>query len=132
MIQIVSDEVLKELAHLFPATTLIHALELIDKDKIIKYIGNTSKRELFAVKPSSGVGVGRYKQRSRTYKCISHCYCTCQSFSMSVISKKEFRYCKHLLAVILADALDCYSIINVPDTELGQLLLDEETTIIIR
>ncbi|KAG2386268.1 hypothetical protein C9374_002714 [Naegleria lovaniensis] len=59
--QTLSDEVLKELAHLFPSTTLVHALELLDKEKIIKYIAQPSQRELFAVEPShrsSGGGGG--------------------------------------------------------------------------
>nr|CAG4715013.1 unnamed protein product [Naegleria fowleri] len=158
-----SDEVLKELAHLFPSTTLVHALELLDKEKIIKYMATPSQRELYAVEPtsnrsyssssssthsgsrsnSSGLKLNHLTNNNnnnynsnmntttssssfKSYKCISHNYCTCQSFAFGVIARKESKYCKHLLAVILADAIGCYKTIQVKDSEMGLLLLDEE------
>ena len=126
MLQIilVSDELLKELAHLFPSTTLIHALELIDKEKVIKFIAKPSGRVLFGVEPSQRGG--GLKLRNKAYKCISNNYCTCQSFAFGVITRKETRYCKHLLAVILADAIGEFKSIHVKDSEMGLLLLDED------
>ena len=109
---------------MLPTTTLINALDLIDKGKIIKYIAGTSQRELFAVEPSSSTkGRGKYH---KTYKCLSNNYCTCQSFAYSVVTKKESRYCKHLLAVMIAEALNEYQIKYVKDSEMGLLLLDED------
>ncbi|KAL9652654.1 hypothetical protein ABK040_003957 [Willaertia magna] len=137
----VSEMVWKELILLFPTNTLIHALEIIDKKKVIKYLAKPSDRYLFAVEPSTtkhANSKNKFNNKNiiggnvvapiikKTYKCLSNNYCTCQSFTFGVISKKEFKYCKHLLAILIADALGEYEIKIVKDTELSNLLLDEE------
>lgn len=97
---------------------------MIDKEKVVKYVAKPSGRVLFAVEPSHH-GRGSIKLK-KTYKCISNNYCTCHSFAFAVLQRKESRYCKHLLAVILAEALETFKTKTVKDSEMGLLLLDED------
>eukprot|EP01027_Heterolobosea_sp_BB2_P015151 GEZU01021703.1.p1 GENE.GEZU01021703.1~~GEZU01021703.1.p1 ORF type:complete len:139 (+),score=4.85 GEZU01021703.1:305-721(+) len=54
-------------------------------------------------------------------------YCTCPMFAFNVINRREAIYCKHLLAVRIAHALQSYATREVEDVnELDHLLASSE------
>lgn len=91
-----SDNLLSALHSVFQQS-LLHALDLVDKNHVMRFVCPTSGRELFQVKASTG---------SKVYTCLMpSSYCNCPSFVYSVILKEEAMLCKHLLAVRLCRAM---------------------------
>lgn len=89
-----TDEVLSALHFVFHQP-LLDALDLIDRKNITK-LTTPSGRVLYQVLGSSNT----------LYTClITGDYCTCPSYTFTVLVKMESLMCKHLLAVHLAEAL---------------------------
>ncbi|XP_068748825.1 zinc finger SWIM domain-containing protein 7-like [Montipora capricornis] len=89
-----TDELLSALHFVFHQP-LLHALDLVDQKKVTK-LTSTSGRVLYQVEGSS----------NRVYNClITGEFCTCPSYTYTVLVKTESLMCKHLLAVHLAEAL---------------------------
>ena len=75
-----------------------------------KYIFEPSNREAWVV-------VGK----SRDYRVLSEVYCDCEDFYINVIVKRKADFCYHILAQILAQALETYSEIRVDDMRYDSL-----------
>jgi len=89
-----TDEILSALHFVFHQP-LLHALDLIDQKNVIK-LTTPSGRSLYQVVGSS----------NQVYNClITGEFCTCPSYTFTVLVKMESLMCKHLLAVHLAEAL---------------------------
>jgi predicted nucleic acid-binding Zn finger protein len=94
------------------------ALQAVAKDLVKKYIFEPSGREAWVV-------VGK----SRDYRVLSELYCDCEDFYINVIVKRAADLCYHILAQILADALDTYSEIRLDDMRYDSLRAEWETLI---
>lgn len=57
------------------------------------------------------------------YKCLSLKFCTCQSFIFQIVNKRESIYCKHLLAIRLAQALNKYNVQTITDMDFATCAL---------
>jgi predicted nucleic acid-binding Zn finger protein len=80
------------------------ALQAVASDLVKKYIFEPSGREAWIV-------VGK----SRDYRVLSRIYCDCEDFYINVIVKRDADLCYHILAKILAEALEAGSEIRVDD-----------------
>ncbi|KAF9645279.1 hypothetical protein BDM02DRAFT_3120507 [Thelephora ganbajun] len=98
------EDFLKQLRFFFPDALVLAALDIIDRDGVIKYMSPLqriqyqvvgTKRNCY-VFPGLPVwtdsGVNRY-------------FCDCPAFTLSVLSAESNLMCKHLLATYLADKL---------------------------
>ncbi len=94
------------------------ALQAVAKDLVKKYIFKPSGREVWVV-------VGK----SRDYRVLSEVYCDCEDFYINVIVKRNVNLCYHILAQILAQALDAYSEIRLDDMRYNGLRDEWETFI---
>lgn len=92
-----SDEQLKALETLFPQH-LLAALDLAERGAVTQYTCSSphGDKTLYLVQGSSG----------QQYLCFSSSsYCSCPSFTYSVLVRKEMLLCKHQLALHLAHAM---------------------------
>ncbi|BGP33009.1 hypothetical protein JCM10296v2_004798 [Rhodotorula toruloides] len=97
-----SDDDLRTLALLVSPTTLLDALDLVDRDHVVR-INPPNGRPLYQVASSSG------GQAYTVFPDIVGGYCPCPAFSNGVIARQAQGnpvICKHLLACRLADRLD--------------------------
>lgn len=94
------------------------ALQAVAKDLVKKYIFEPSGREAWVV-------VGK----SRDYRVLSELYCDCEDFYINVIVKRDADLCYHILAQILAEALETYSEIRLDDMRYDSLRAEWETLI---
>lgn len=92
------------------------ALRTVATDLVKKYIFEPSGREAWVV-------VGK----SRDYRVLSEVYCDCEDFYINVIVKRTANLCYHILAKILAEALDTFSEIRVDDMMYDTLRNEWET-----
>nr|XP_006821894.1 PREDICTED: zinc finger SWIM domain-containing protein 7-like [Saccoglossus kowalevskii] len=73
----------------------------------------TSGRIIFQVIGSSG----------KPYTCFpSSNYCSCLSFTFSVLKRRDISMCKHVLAMHLSAAMKKYEEISVTDAEMTRLI----------
>ena len=86
------------------------ALQAVAKDLVKRYIFEPSNKEAWIV-------VGK----SRDYRVLSEVYCDCEDFYINVIVKRKADLCYHILAQILAQALETYSEIRVDDMRYDSL-----------
>jgi len=108
----VSDERLMQLQLLF-GPTLEHALDLVDRQRVVQAVANPSGRTCFQV---SSTG-----KNTEIYFCFDH-YCSCPSFLFTV-TKGEALFCKHQLAAFLAVALNKIRRQDMDDSAYAKLLL---------
>lgn len=112
-----TDEVLSALHFVFNQS-LLHALDLIDQKKVIKLI-TTSGRVLYQVAGSS----------NQVYICLlTGDFCTCPSYTFTVLVKMESLMCKHLLAVHLAEALGEFNSKTISDEDFAAYMSFDNTT----
>ncbi|KAF9227410.1 hypothetical protein BS17DRAFT_464135 [Gyrodon lividus] len=95
------EEGIDKLRALFPDTMIVAALDLVDRDNVLKYrtpwgrchyevLGSTAAYSIF---PRLGCSTN-----------VSS-YCTCPSFAFAVLMSESHLMCKHVLAVCLAEQL---------------------------
>jgi len=95
------EEGIDKLRALFPDTTLLAALDLVDRESVLKYrtpwgrcyyevLGSTATYSIF---PRLG------------WSPHTSCYCTCPAFAFAVLMSESHLMCKHVLAVRLAEQL---------------------------
>jgi predicted nucleic acid-binding Zn finger protein len=53
-------------------------------------------------------------------------YCSCQDFYKNVVIKRERPFCKHILAQVIAEELNTFEQIEVPDEEFKYMIKDLE------
>ncbi|KAI8049254.1 hypothetical protein BDF22DRAFT_700205 [Syncephalis plumigaleata] len=93
----------------------IAALDLVDRRQVMERRSSTG-RPAYEVASSS---------THRPYLCLADsAYCSCASFTHSIIIANQGSMCKHLLAVRLAIALNELSRINMSDEAWTQWLMD--------
>ncbi|XP_031556637.1 zinc finger SWIM domain-containing protein 7-like [Actinia tenebrosa] len=89
-----TEELLSALYFVF-GQPILHALDLVDRRSITR-LTSPSGRIIHQVVGSSG----------QTYTCLkASSFCTCPSYTYTVLVKMETIMCKHLLAVNLAEAI---------------------------
>ncbi|KAH7888730.1 hypothetical protein F5I97DRAFT_1803291, partial [Phlebopus sp. FC_14] len=95
------DESVEMLHALLPDGTVVAALDLVDRDSVLKYktswgrchyevLGSTSTYSVF---PRLG------------YSATISSYCTCPAFAFAVLTSDSHLMCKHVLAACLAEQL---------------------------
>ncbi|XP_077996206.1 zinc finger SWIM domain-containing protein 7-like [Glandiceps talaboti] len=105
------DDLLSALHFVFQGPFL-PALDIIDHDGVSK-VTCPSGRTVFQVVGSSG----------KLYTCFSSSnYCSCLSFTFSVLKRKDIAMCKHVLAVYLSSAMGKNEDTSITDQEMTQLI----------
>ncbi|KJE94044.1 hypothetical protein CAOG_08816 [Capsaspora owczarzaki ATCC 30864] len=110
-----SDDLLVSLSLIFKHGLLQQALDIVDR-KCITRMKCPANRVFYQVAGSAG----------RFYICLPDSnYCSCMSYVFSVL-KSESSYCKHVLAVKLADALAQCLEQDIDDTQYLTMLCASE------
>ncbi|KAL6310394.1 hypothetical protein BKA93DRAFT_814134 [Sparassis latifolia] len=91
-----------ELRFFFPDTLLLSALDLIDRESVLKYVTpwGSSRYEVIGSTAMYSVFPGLRTSKSRL-----QVYCTCPAYSYSVLISESHLMCKHVLAILLAERL---------------------------
>ncbi|HDN74245.1 MAG TPA: hypothetical protein ENG16_04395, partial [Archaeoglobus sp.] len=97
----ITGEALEQLAVNF-GERLWKALRAITERKVTKYIFKPSNKQIWVV---SG--------KNRDYLIISDFYCSCDDFYINVVIRKKSKFCYHVLAKRLAEALNLYTCRNL-------------------
>ncbi|MBD3230694.1 MAG: hypothetical protein GF329_21125 [Candidatus Lokiarchaeota archaeon] len=88
-------------------------LKLSIQDSVKKYIFLPSKRIVWIV-----------SSESRDYYTLDNYFCNCKDFFINVVSRRETKYCKHLIAKLLSISLENYESIEIADDRY-RTLIDE-------
>ena len=114
------DRVLLALDHVCEASTLEKAVKLVDGGHVERLTARATRRTAFRISSS------RRGTHSQVYLTAGHHFCDCASFSMRLVNKgakvSGAVYCKHTLAILLAQASGMCAEVEVDDVELGELL----------
>ncbi len=73
--------------------------------------------------PSSRI-VWTAKGENQEHMIYPRLYCSCQDFYKNVVIKRNRDFCKHILAQIISEALDCFKITEVRDDQFKDLIKD--------
>ncbi len=100
--QLIDNELISFLEIIFPDKSV----DVIDsiKSGIIKYIYYPSNRVVWAAKGEN--------QEHLIYPKL---YCSCQDFYKNVVIKKKRKFCKHILAQVISEALGKFETISLED-----------------
>lgn len=109
--KIIDEEFLTFLETCFPdkSTNVIKSLER----GITKYLYSPSSRIVWTA-----------KGENQEHMIYPRLYCSCQDFYKSVVIKRKRDFCKHILAQIISEALDCFKIIKLKDDQFKDLIKD--------
>jgi len=108
---VISDHLMSALHSVFQQP-LLGALDLIDQDSVTR-ISCPAGRSLYLIRGTSGTG----------YYCFrSSNYCNCPSFIFTVLKKEDTIYCKHMVAVLVGEALGRVNEKQISDVEFSKLL----------
>ncbi|NP_001077009.1 zinc finger SWIM domain-containing protein 7 [Danio rerio] len=107
----IPDDLLIALRFVFGPCAL-QALDLVDQHSVT-CVSSPSGRKAFQVLGGSG----------RLYTCFTSChYCPCPAFSFTVLRRNESLMCKHLLAVVLSQAMGLCQQEQVSDQQMTHIL----------
>ncbi|XP_056314640.1 zinc finger SWIM domain-containing protein 7 [Danio aesculapii] len=107
----IPDDLLIALRFVFGPSAL-QALDLVDQ-RTVTCVSSPSGRKAFQVLGGSG----------RLYTCFTSChYCPCPAFSYTVLRRNESLMCKHLLAVVLSQAMGLCQQEQVSDQQMTHIL----------
>lgn len=95
----------------------LKALEAVNLGRVKKYFLTPSGRIFWVI-------VGR----RRDYWVLPGIFCSCDDFYINVVTRARSKYCYHLLAQALAEALSKYEVFTVSDEE-GEALIAEWRTV---
>ena len=107
--QIIDEKFITFLNDIYPnkSTSVIEVL----KRGIIKYIYKPSNRTVWTAQGEN--------QEHLIYPKL---YCSCQDFYKNVVIKKKRKFCKHILAQVISEALNQFKIVTLEDNKFRELI----------
>jgi len=107
--QIIDEKFITFLNDIYPnkSTSVIEVL----KRGIIKYIYKPSNRTVWTAQGEN--------QEHLIYPKL---YCSCQDFYKNVVIKKKRKFCKHILAQVISEALNQFKIVSLDDNKFKELI----------
>lgn len=107
--QVIDEEFIKFLETIFPdkSTDVIDVL----KRGIIRYMYKPSNRIVWAA-----------RGENQEHLIYPRLYCSCQDFYKNVVIKKKRKFCKHILAQIISEALNKFEKVTLRDDEFKEFL----------
>ncbi|KAF8482525.1 hypothetical protein DFH94DRAFT_626784, partial [Russula ochroleuca] len=97
----VSDKAVEKLGILFSEQLLLAALDLIDRDCVIKYTPPWGRSHFSVLGMTGSYAVFPSLHQS----CSIPFFCTCPAFSYAVLISHSQITCKHVLATLIAERL---------------------------
>ncbi|KAI0256397.1 hypothetical protein BJV78DRAFT_1118074 [Lactifluus subvellereus] len=97
----VSDEAVEKLSVLFSEQLLLAALDLIDRDCVVKYISPWGRSHFCVLGMTGSYTVFPSLHKS----CLVPSFCTCPAFAYAVLISHSQITCKHVLATLIAQRL---------------------------
>ncbi|PCH43384.1 hypothetical protein WOLCODRAFT_75141, partial [Wolfiporia cocos MD-104 SS10] len=111
---------LESLRFFFPDTLLLAALDLIDRESVIKYKTPWGRAQYEVLGSTNSYAV--FPEMLLT-NMQPMAYCTCPAFAYSVLLSGSQLMCKHLLATILAERLSRCSERHVDPNEFANIVV---------
>ena len=107
--QVIDEEFISFLETIFPgrSTNVIDVL----KRGIIKYIYKPSDRVVWVA-----------KGENQEHLIFPKLYCSCQDFYKNVVIKRNYNFCKHILAQIISEALNKFKTVTLEDNKFMELV----------
>jgi predicted nucleic acid-binding Zn finger protein len=109
--QVLDEEFISFLETIFPDKST-DVLEVL-KRGIIKYTYTPSNRIVWAAKGEN--------QEHLVYPKL---YCSCQDFYKNVVVKKKRKFCKHILAQTISEALNNFIAVTLEDNKFKEFISD--------
>lgn len=109
--QSIDKEFITFLEEIFPDKSIDVIASM--KRGIIKYIYKPSNRIIWAAKGEN--------QEHLIYPKL---YCSCQDFYKNVVIKNKRRFCKHILAQIISEALNNFVVVSLEDNKFKEFVSD--------
>ncbi|KAG1742811.1 hypothetical protein EDB19DRAFT_1633661 [Suillus lakei] len=111
----VVDEGIAMLRAVLPDATIIAALDIIDREGVMKYKTSWGRHHYEVLGTTSTYTVFPHLDAASA---AGSSYCTCPSFAYAVLISENHLMCKHVLAVCLADRLSRCVIRPIEDDDL--------------
>ncbi|KAI9455435.1 hypothetical protein BJY52DRAFT_1279970 [Lactarius psammicola] len=118
-----SDEAVEKLGILFSDQHLLAALDLIDRDCVIKYISPWGRHHFSVLGMTDSYTVFPSLHRSCS---IPH-FCTCPAFAYAVLVSQSQLTCKHVLATLIAERLSKCVVREIGKDEFVALLIRQNS-----
>ncbi|MFX0000865.1 MAG: hypothetical protein ACFE9Q_11765 [Candidatus Hodarchaeota archaeon] len=109
--QIIDEEFISFLETIFPGKSM-KVIEVL-KRGIKKYTYNPSNRIVWVAQGEN--------QEHLIYPKL---YCSCQDFYKNVVVKKKHKFCKHILAQIISEALNKFTDVILDNYKFKELIRD--------
>jgi len=100
---VLSDETIQKLRFLFPDTLILAALDLVDRESVIKYTSPWGRSHYEVLGSTATYSVFPRLLPSPTPTISA--YCTCPAFIYAVLISESHTMCKHVLATRLAEQM---------------------------
>lgn len=100
---VLSDETIQRLRSLFPDTLVLAALDLVDRESVIKYTTPWGRSHYEVLGSTATYTV--FPQISPSLTPAMSAYCTCPAFTYAVLISESHMMCKHVLATRLAEQM---------------------------
>ncbi|MFX0039063.1 MAG: hypothetical protein ACFFCY_07250 [Promethearchaeota archaeon] len=107
--QVIDEEFITFIETIFPDKST-NVLEVL-KRGIIKYTYKPSNRIIWAA-----------KGENQEHMIYPRLYCSCQDFYKNVVIKKKRKFCKHILAQIISEALDKFERVTLEDSQFKEFV----------
>ncbi|KAJ8587445.1 hypothetical protein M405DRAFT_794096 [Rhizopogon salebrosus TDB-379] len=96
------EEGIEILRAILPDATIVAALDIIDRDGVVKYRSSWGRHHYEVLGATSTYAVFPHLD---TASAVISSYCTCPSFAYAVLISESHLTCKHVLAACLADKM---------------------------
>jgi len=100
----VTEDLLRQLQFFFPDNLILAALDLIDRECVIRYISPISRTHLQVIGSTTRYNVKLDLPLGSQHS--SKFWCSCPAFTFSVLLSETHFMCKHVLASRLAENMD--------------------------
>ena len=99
-------------------------LEKIFPDKSVDVIDSMQRGIIkYIYKPSNRI-VWAAKGENQEHLIYPKLYCSCQDFYKNVVVKKKRKFCKHILAQTISEALKNFLVFNLEDNKFKEFIGD--------
>jgi len=118
----VTEDLLRQLQFFFPDNLILAALDLIDRECVIRYISPVSRTHLQVIGSTA-----RYNVKLDLLFGSGKFWCSCPAFTFSVLLSETHFMCKHVLASRLAERMNRVVVRRIGFGEWANLVSEQDS-----